>query len=90
MDTTHLRNKLIQSIHTADERLLRIVNAVLESYSEGETEGEEATVAYTYDGEPLTQKRYRELNDQAEAAYQKGQFSTHEQVKEKFKARKRH
>ena len=86
MNTAHLKNKLIQSIHTADERLLRIVNAVFESYSEGNTEEEEEIVAYSVDGEPLTVTRYRALNDQAEATYQNGHFSTHEEIKEKFKA----
>lgn len=86
MNTANLKNKLIQSIHTADERLLRILNAVFESYSEGNTQDEEEVVAYSVDGEPLTRNRYRELNDQAEASYQNGHYSTHEQIKEKFKA----
>ncbi len=89
MDTMELRNKLLKYINTADERVLRIVNAVFESYRESDT-SEEEIVAYTVNGEPLTRKKYIELNDQAEAAYHQGNFTTHEQIKEKFKTRGSH
>jgi len=88
MNTMELRHKLLQHINTADERLLRIVNAVFESYRESGVQEEEEIVAYTVNGEPLTRERYVELNDQAEASYHKGQFTAHEQIKEKFKARR--
>jgi len=81
---------LVESILHADERLLRIVNAVFESYADGEAENEEEIVAYTMDGEPLSRKRYVELNDQAEASYHAGHSSSHQQLKEKFQARNRH
>ncbi len=86
MKTMDLRHKLIENINMADERLLIIVNAVFESYQK--TSPKEEVVAYSVNGVPLTKKEYIELNDQAEAEYHQGEFSTHKEVKEKFRSRR--
>ena len=86
MNTIDLRHKLIENVNMADERLLVIINAVFESYQK--TSPKEEIVAYTVKGVPLTKKKYIELNDQAEAEYYRGDFSSHEEVKEKFRSRK--
>lgn len=81
MNTMELRNKLLQSIHTADERLLRIVNAVFESYQESEE-----VVAYTIDGKPVSKQDYIQRNKQAIVSFEKGFFKTQDQMLSKYKA----
>ncbi|MGB0788907.1 MAG: hypothetical protein ACPG7E_00115 [Marinirhabdus sp.] len=57
-------------IKDADERLLNVLKAVVESYKENDV------VAYTLDGRPLTKKQYcQELLD-GEAEIARGEFTT--------------
>jgi len=60
MGATELRNKLIEDISSADERLLKVVNAVIESYNDVET------VAYSITGEPLSAQNYKHELSEAE------------------------
>lgn len=77
MNTIELRNRLSQYINTADDRLLRVVNAVFESYNE-----EDEAVAYTVDGKPLTLTEYKNEIKEAEAEIERGEYITHEELKQ--------
>lgn len=52
MEALGLRDDIKNYINIADERLLKVVKAVMESY------WEEETVAFTVEGKPLTKKMY--------------------------------
>ena len=52
MATLDLRQSVQNYIETADNRLLKMIKALVESYHENED-----VVAYTADGEPLTRKQ---------------------------------
>lgn len=52
MDTTEIRKRIHNYIDVADERLLKIINAII-------SEDENTIVAYTTDGKPLTLSQYR-------------------------------
>ncbi len=52
MGALELRDDIKNYINIADERLLKVVKAVMESY------WEEETVTFTVDGKPLTKKMY--------------------------------
>lgn len=85
MSTADLREKLHEYINNADERVLRIMSALVERYENPDTE---EPIAYTIQGEPLRRNEYIELNDQAEASYYKGQFTSHEQIRKKYSSSK--
>jgi len=71
MNTMELRHKLLQHINTADERLLRIVNAVFESYRESavQEEGEEieASVLTADQKAELDIRRERHLSGESKS-----------------------
>lgn len=77
-----LRSRLVEYINTADERLLRIVKAVFESYQEESDD----VVAFRANGKAVTRKEYIERNQQAVIDYHKGTFKTNEELKQKYKA----
>ena len=52
METLELRDSLLEYINQADNRLLKVVKAVMESY------WDEEIVAYTIEGKPLTKSSY--------------------------------
>ncbi|GEC71037.1 hypothetical protein FFL01_05760 [Flavobacterium flevense] len=74
MGALELRDNLLQYINQADERLLKVVKAVMESYWEDEI------IAHTIDGKPLTKKAYKEELDEAVAEIKKGDFTTQEDL----------
>lgn len=53
MGAIGLRDDIKNYVNIADERLLKVVKAVMESY------WDEETVAFTVDGKPLTKKCMR-------------------------------
>ncbi len=74
METLELRKTLKDYIEEADERLLNVLKAVVESYKENDS------VAYSVNGDPLTRKKYlQELLD-AEAEIARGEFTTQEDL----------
>lgn len=79
MDKIDLRQKLLDNINTADERLLHIINAVFESYQESKTE--EDIVAFTVGGEPLTSEQFIKKIKEADAAIDRGEYISHEDMK---------
>jgi len=54
MGALELRDSVLEYINTADERLLKVVKAVIESYQE------EEIVAFSVDGKPITRAIYKE------------------------------
>jgi len=69
MEAKELRNTVLEYINTADERLLNIVKAVVESYREDDA------VAFYPDGTPMTQKQYKEALDKAENQVAEGDYT---------------
>lgn len=53
MGALELKDSVLQYINSADERLLKVVKAVIESYQENEI------VSYTVNGNPLTRNQYK-------------------------------
>lgn len=74
MGALELRDSLLQYINQADERLLKVVKAVMESY------WDEEVVAHTIDGEPLTKIAYKEELKEAIAEIKGGGFTTQEDL----------
>jgi hypothetical protein len=74
MGALELRNSVLESINTADLRLLKVVKAVIESYHEDDV------VSYTIEGLPLTKIAYKETLQDAIAEIKRGEFSTQEDV----------
>jgi hypothetical protein len=77
MSTIELRKKLHEYINSADDRVLRIMSAVFESY----TQSEEEIVAYTVEGKPLSHLEYMKDIQEAEDELKRGEYITHEDLK---------
>jgi mevalonate pyrophosphate decarboxylase len=74
MGALELRDSVLEYINTADERLLKVVKAVIESYQENDV------VAYTVDGNPLNRVTYREELQEAKAEIKRGEYITQEDL----------
>lgn len=74
MGALELRDSVLEYINTADERLLKVVKAVIESYQENDV------VAYTADGLPITRVAYRKELQEAIAEIKRGEYSTQEDL----------
>jgi hypothetical protein len=74
MGALELRDSVLEYINTADERLLKVVKAVIESYQENDV------VAYTVDGNPLTRIDYKDELQQAKAEIKRGEYTTQEDL----------
>lgn len=74
MGAVELRNTLMDYINEADERLLNVLKAVVESYRENDI------IAYSVDGERLTKKQYSQELVDAEAEIARGEFTTQEDL----------
>ena len=74
MGALELREDLLQYINQADERLLRVVKAVMESYWEDEV------VASTIDGKPLTKTAYKNELKEAITEIKRGDFTTQDDL----------
>lgn len=74
MGALELRDSVLEYINTADERLLKVVKAVIESYQENDI------VAYTIDGKPLTRITYKEELQEAIAEIKKGEYTSQEDL----------
>ena len=74
MGALELKDSVLQYINSADERLLKVVKAVIESYQEDEI------IAYTVNGNPLTRNQYKiELTEAIEEINQ-GKFISQEDL----------
>ncbi|MFV5693575.1 hypothetical protein ACM55K_16245 [Flavobacterium sp. LT1R49] len=74
MGALELRDSILESINTADERLLKVVKAVIESYQD------EEIVAFTVDGKPITRAIYKSELVEAKAEIKRGEHSTQEDL----------
>lgn len=74
MGALGLRDSVLKYINTADERLLKVVKAVIESYQENDI------VAYTIDGKPLTRIAYKEELQEAKAEIKSGEYTSQEDL----------
>ncbi|CAA9199900.1 hypothetical protein FLA105534_02846 [Flavobacterium bizetiae] len=68
MGALELRDSVLEYINTADERLLKVVKAVIESYQE------EEIVAFSVEGKPITRGAYKAELANAKLEIQKGEF----------------
>ena len=74
MGALELRVSVLESLNTADERLLKVVKAVIESYQENDV------VAYTIARNPLTRITYKEELQEAIAEIKRGEYTTQEDL----------
>ncbi len=74
MGALELKDSVLQYINSADERLLKVVKAVIESYQEDEI------VAYTVNGNPLTRNQYKIELTQAIEEINSGKFMSQEDL----------
>jgi hypothetical protein len=74
MGALELRDSVLKYINTADERLLKVVKAVIESYQENDI------VAHTIDGKTLTRMAYKEEPQEAKAEIKRGEYITQEDL----------
>ena len=74
MGALELRDSVLEYINTADERLLKVVKAVIESYQENDI------VAYTIDGMPLTRITYKEELQEAKEKKKRGEYTSQEDL----------
>ena len=81
MEITELKKKVIAQLDTADDRLLRIVAAVVESYA-----AEDEIVAYTVKGDSVSRKQYIQNNEDAVHAFNEGKAKPHAEIKAKYQS----
>jgi len=74
MEAPELKETVLRYINEADERLLNVVRAVVESYRENDV------VAFTVDERPLTKKQYDQELIDAEAEIDRGEFTTQDNL----------
>lgn len=74
MGALELRESILEYINTADERLLKVVKAVIESYQEDEI------VAFSVDGKPITRSEYKLELSNAENEIKNGGLISHEDL----------
>ena len=74
MGALELKDSVLQYINSADERLLKVVKAVIESYQENEI------VSYTVNGNPLTRNQYKIELTKAVEEINSGKFISQEDL----------
>ncbi|WP_445712211.1 hypothetical protein [Flavobacterium sp.] len=74
MGALDLKNDVLQYINKADDRLLRVIKAVMESYWEDET------VAYTIEGKSLSRTAYKNELKEALNEVKRGETTSQEDV----------
>jgi len=77
MGALELRDSVLEYLNNADERLLKVVKAVIESYHE------EEIVAFSVDGKPITRAVYKAELASADLEIKNGEvISQHDLEKE--------
>lgn len=74
MGALELRESVLEYINVADERLLKVVKAVIESYQE------EEIVAFSVEGSPITRVVYKEELVKAKLEVEKGEITSQEDL----------
>ncbi|TLP81730.1 hypothetical protein [Maribacter sp. ACAM166] len=77
METVDLKKSVLDYIDNADERLLKLIKALVETYQEDKKTD---AVAYNIDGEPLTLKEYNQELLNAEAEIENGKYTAQEDL----------
>jgi DNA polymerase III delta prime subunit len=77
MEILELRENVLQAINAADERLLRVLKAVIETYTE-----DDKIVAYTISGHPLSKFEYKKDLIEALENIKLGAFITQEDLEQ--------
>ena len=86
MGLLELKHKIQMQIENADERLLRIVSSVCDSYldknvlPDNENIVSEPIIAYDSTGKPLTLKQYNEEIDKGINDFKNGRFISQEDL----------
>ncbi len=75
MATLDLKQSVQHYIDTADNRLLKMIKALVESYHE-----DDDIVAYTVDGKPLTLEQYNQELSDAEDEIQRDEVTSVEDL----------
>lgn len=83
MGAIELRNKIIDIINSSDERFLRMVKALHQTYKD-DVSIEDEVVAYTFKGETLTKTDIIENNKEAVKSIERGEFKTHSEIRQKY------
>ncbi|QTE21097.1 hypothetical protein [Polaribacter cellanae] len=83
METVELKNKLVDIINSSDERFLRMVKALHQTYNE-DISVKADIVAYTFKGTPLTKTDIVKNNREAINSIERGEFKTHSQIRQKY------
>lgn len=74
MGALELRESVLEYINTADERLLKVVKAVIESYQE------EEIVAFSVEGKPITRNEYKIQLANTKLEIERGEFTSQEDL----------
>ncbi|WPO77666.1 hypothetical protein [Flavobacterium sp. KACC 22761] len=74
MGALELRESVLEYINTADERLLKVVKAVIESYQE------EEIVAFSIDGKPVTRSEYKTELANVKLEIERGEYISQEDL----------
>ncbi|WP_026729494.1 hypothetical protein [Flavobacterium denitrificans] len=74
MGALELRESVLEYLNTADERLLKVVKAVIESYQE------EDIVAFSVEGKPITRNEYKTQLADAKLEIEKGEYTSQEDL----------
>ncbi len=79
MKTAEKRKKIISKVNEADDRLLNVLEAVVESYTRSEV------VAFSVTGEPLTNYEYNQELLEAEKEVSEGKTISTEDLEQQSK-----
>lgn len=77
MAIVDLKKRVQHYIDNADDRLLKLINALAETYQQ---EKETSVVSYTIDGKPLTLEEYNQELFNAEAEISRGEYIAQEDL----------
>ncbi len=78
MTTIDIKKRIHHYIDQADERLLKMIYAMLR-------QDDKAVVAHTTEGKPLTRSEYTKILEESEKQIEQGDYLTHEQLKKEMK-----
>jgi hypothetical protein len=79
MGALEMRESVLEYINTADERLLKVVKAVIESYQE------EEIVAFSVEGKPITRSDYKAQLADAKLEIERGEYTSQEDLEDEAK-----
>lgn len=83
MQKLELKDIIKTNLDTADDRLLRIIQGVMENYYE-ENENNKI-IGFSIKGEPLTKAKYIQRIKEAEKNIEGGNFTSHEDLLNEMK-----